>query len=73
MKVDREGRVYVAVALGIWVFEPDGKLLGIIETPKRPSNLAWCDADAHGLAITAVDAVYSLRLKVPGILPPFTS
>jgi gluconolactonase len=73
MKVDGEGRVYGAAALGIWVFEPDGKLLGIIATPKRPANLAWCNADAHGLAITAVDAVYQLRLKVPGILPPFTS
>ncbi|MHC5539871.1 SMP-30/gluconolactonase/LRE family protein, partial [Singulisphaera rosea] len=30
MKVDQEGRVYVAVAQGIWVFEPGGRLLGII-------------------------------------------
>jgi len=72
MKVDQHGRIYVAVALGVWVFEPGGKLLGIIETPKRPSNLAWCDPDARGLAITAVDAVYKLRLSVTGILPPFT-
>ena len=72
IKVDREGRVYVAVALGIWVFEPDGRLLGILETPKRPSNLAWCGPDARGLAITAVDAVYHVRLTVPGILPPLT-
>jgi len=72
MKVDQKGRVYVAVALGVWVFEPCGRLLGIIETPKRPSNLAWCEPDARTLAITAVDAVYRLRLNVPGILPPFT-
>jgi gluconolactonase len=72
MKVDQAGRVYVAVALGVWVFEPDGRLLGILETPKRPANLAWCDADARGLFITAVDAVHYLRLKVPGILPQFT-
>ena len=72
MKVDQDGRVYVAVALGVWVFEPAGRLLGIVETPKRPSNLAWCEPDARSLAITAVDAVYRLRLKVPGILPPFT-
>ena len=44
MKVDRDGRVYVAVAQGVWVFEPDGRLLGILATPKRPSNLAWCEA-----------------------------
>ncbi len=71
MKVDKAGRVYVAVALGVWVFEPDGRLLGILALPARPSNLAWCDADARGLAITAVDAVYHVRLRVEGIMPPF--
>ncbi len=71
IKVDRDGRVYVAVALGIWVFEPDGRLLGILPLPARPSNLAWCDADFRGLAITAVDAVYHVRLRVQGVAPPF--
>ncbi len=71
MKVDKAGRVYVAVALGIWVFEPDGRLLGILVLPDRPSNLAWCDPDVRGLAITAVDAVYYVRLRVEGIMPPF--
>lgn len=71
MKVDREGRIYVAVALGIWVYAPSGHLLGILATPKRPSNLAWCGPEADALAITCVDAVYRLRLKVRGIAPPF--
>ena len=53
MKVDVAGRVYVAVAQGVWVYEPDGRLLGIIPTPSRPSNLAWRgpgrgDAGDHG-------------------------
>ena len=30
VKVDRAGRVYAAVAQGVWVYEPDGRLLGII-------------------------------------------
>ncbi len=72
LKVDQAGRVYVAVALGIWVFEPDGRLLGILATPKRPSNLTWADADGRGLVITAVDAVHYARFKEPGILPRFT-
>jgi gluconolactonase len=71
IKVDTAGRVYVAVALGLWVFEPDGRLLGILSLPARPSNLAWCDHDAMGLAITAVDAVYHVRLCAQGITPPF--
>lgn len=72
IKVDREGRVFVAVALGIWAFEPDGRLLGILPTPKRPSNLNWCDADGRGLVVTAVDAVHYIRFRGPGLLPVFT-
>jgi gluconolactonase len=71
MKVDRAGRVYVAVALGVWVYESDGRLLGILELPERPSNLAWRGPDASTLAITAVDKVYQVRLKVEGLKPPF--
>ena len=70
LKVDKAGRLYVAVAMGIWVFEPDGRLLGILAVPARPANLAWCDADGRGLFITAVDAVYHVRMKVDGIMPP---
>jgi gluconolactonase len=71
LKVDQEGRLYVAVAQGVWVFAPDGTLLGILALPKRPANLAWCDDDARGLAITAVDTVYKVRLETAGIMPPF--
>ena len=72
MKVDHDGRVYVAVAQGVWVFDRSGTLLGILEVPKRPSNLAWCGPDGSTLAITAVDSVYQVRLWVRGVLPPFT-
>jgi gluconolactonase len=71
MKVDREGRVYVAVAQGVWVYESDGTLLGILATSQRPANLAWWGPDGKTLAITAVDAVYQVRLRVEGVLPPF--
>lgn len=72
IKVDRDGRLYIAVARGIWVYEPDGTLLGILAIPKRPSNLAWCGAEANRLAITAVDSVHQIRLNVSGNMPPFT-
>jgi gluconolactonase len=71
LKVDREGRLYVAVAGGIWVFEPGGQLLGILALPKRPYNLCWCGERADTLAITAGDSVYGVRLNVQGIMPPF--
>jgi gluconolactonase len=71
MKIDRDGRLYVAVALGVWVFEPDGRLLGIVSTPKRPANLAWGGPEGKTLAITMVDEVLSLTFEVEGCLPRF--
>jgi gluconolactonase len=71
MKVDQAGLVYVAVALGVWVYAPSGTLLGIISLPKRPSNLAWAGPDLRTLLITMVDQVGQVRMKVPGIAPPF--
>jgi gluconolactonase len=71
MKVDRDGRIYVAVALGVWVYEATGALLGILALPKRPANLAWCGRDGRALAITAVDSVYQVEMSVAGNPPPF--
>jgi gluconolactonase len=71
IKVDADGRLYVAVALGVWVLEPDGSLLGIIAVPKRPSNLAWGSADSRTLFITAGDSLYRIRVETRGIVPPF--
>ncbi len=72
LKVDRDGRVYVAVAQGVWVYDPGGTLLGIIALPKRPANLAWARPDAQSLILTVVDRIYRVHLNVAGILPPFT-
>ena len=71
IKVDRAGRLYIAVALGVWVFDAEGSLLGILAMDQRPSNLAWCGAEANVLAITAVDAVHRVQLHAQGIAPPF--
>jgi gluconolactonase len=71
LKVDQEGRVYIAVALGVWVYEPDGRLLGILAMPKRPSNLNWIGHEGRSLAITMVDEVQEYPLLTRGLLPPF--
>ena len=78
MKLDAQGNIYVAAnsAEGIWVFTPDGTLLGFIGTgeeinrqstaPGGPANIAWGDDDWQTIYATAVTSVYRLRLKVPG-------
>ncbi|MFA9405789.1 MAG: SMP-30/gluconolactonase/LRE family protein [Anaerolineales bacterium] len=69
MKVDVEGNIYVAGATGLWVFDPDGHMLGVIVTPERPSNCAWGDKDRQTLYITARTSIFRIRTKIPGIAP----
>ena len=67
MKIDEAGHLYVTGATGVWIFEPDGTLLGVIVTPERPANCAWGDADRKSLYITAQTSLYRIRTKIAGV------
>ena len=41
MKVDVEGNLYTTGPEGVWVFAPDGRLLGKILPPEIPANLTF--------------------------------
>ena len=64
LKTDENGTIYVAGHGGVWVFK-DGRHLGTIETPEKPSNVAWGD-NYRTLYITASTSVYKIRLKATG-------
>jgi sugar lactone lactonase YvrE len=68
MKVDLEEHVYCTGAVGVWVFDKEGRHLGTIATPEKPSNCAWGDDDRRGLYITAITSVYKIRVNTPGII-----
>jgi gluconolactonase len=67
MKVDCNGNVYSTGPGGIWIFTPEGKVLGIILVPERTANIAWGGADRKTLYITASSSIYRIQLKVPGV------
>ena len=67
MKVDVKGNVYSTGSGGVWVFSPQGDLLGIIETPEPPANIAWGDRDYKTLYITARNSLYRIRLNIEGM------
>lgn len=66
MKADVQGNIYSTAPGGVWIFSPDGELLGIIATPEAPTNIAWGDRDRQTLYITARESVYRIPLKIPG-------
>jgi gluconolactonase len=66
-KVDVEGNVYSSGPSGMWIFSPDGTLLGRINTPEVPANCAWGDSDWRSLYMTSRTGLYRMRVNVPGL------
>jgi sugar lactone lactonase YvrE/enterochelin esterase-like enzyme len=70
MAVDADGRVYIATALGVQVFDQIGKCHAIIPAPNRAalSNVEFGGPNFDELYITNGDKVFKRRTKVKGVL-----
>ena len=69
IKVDVEGRVYIAGPGGIYVVARDGRLLGTIVLPAPAHNFAFGGADGKSLYVTAEGNLYRVPLQVVGVRP----
>jgi sugar lactone lactonase YvrE len=63
--VDAEGNVYLAAGQ-IYVYHPSGKLIGAIDVPERPIQLAFGGTDGRTLFIAARSSLYSVRTRIRG-------
>ena len=67
MRVDRDGRLYVATRMGIQVCDQAGRVNCIIPTPNgKFSNLCFGGAEFDTLFATCGDKVYKRKVKVKG-------
>jgi len=66
IRVDQAGNLYGSGPGGVWIISPEGRHLGTIKVPERVSNVAWGDADAKTLYITASTSLYRIRLNIQG-------
>lgn len=69
IKVDQKGNLYVSAPGGLWVISAAGKHLGTIITPRHAHNFNWGDADGQTLYLCARNALYRIRLNIPGVRP----
>ncbi|HEX6724536.1 MAG TPA: SMP-30/gluconolactonase/LRE family protein [Gaiella sp.] len=70
VRLDEEGRLWVAADDGVHCFHPDGTLLGKLLLPEAASNLTFGGAKRNVLFVTATWAVYRVRLNVCGARYP---
>jgi sugar lactone lactonase YvrE/enterochelin esterase-like enzyme len=67
LRVDRDGRLYVATKLGIQVCDQAGRVNCIIPTPNgKVSNISFGGENFDTLYATCGDRVYARKLKVQG-------
>jgi sugar lactone lactonase YvrE len=62
---DASGNVYIAGS-EVWIYDRNGKQLGVLEIPERPGSLAFGGPDRRTLYIAARTSLYSIRTKTAG-------
>ena len=70
MAADTNGRVYIATALGVQVFDQIGKCHAIIPPPQRGSlsNVEFGGPNLDEIYVTNGDKVFKRKMKVKGVV-----
>ncbi len=71
MKCDSLGNIWVTAPAGLWVYAPDGDLIGKVAIPENSANFHWGGPDWRTLFVTATTSVYALDVKVGPHIEPF--
>lgn len=66
IRVDTEGRVYIAGPDGVYVCASNGTLLGKIPSPEMVTNCCFGGPGRHTLFMTAVTSLYAVELTSTG-------
>ncbi len=68
MKVDAAGRIYVATHLGLQVFDPAGRLSGVIDKPQNAwlANVVFAGPNLDTLYVTCTNKVFKRKVKATG-------
>ncbi|MBD3673178.1 MAG: SMP-30/gluconolactonase/LRE family protein [Planctomycetaceae bacterium] len=69
MTVDADGRLYVATRAGLQMFDPTGRMGGVIAKPQKAflSNATFGGPDLSYLYVTSTDKVFRRKTKTHGI------
>ncbi len=69
MTSDSAGRVYVATQVGLQVFDPQGRLVGVIEKPEGAwlANAAFAGPELDTIYVTAATKVFKRKINARGV------
>lgn len=69
MTVDTRGRLYVATRAGLQIFDPTGRMSGVLLLPqaKKLSNVTFAGPELSTLYVTSTDKVYRRKTRATGV------
>lgn len=70
LTVDTEGNLYITSRLGVQVYNPDGKMLGLIAFPEQPANVTFGGPGRQTLYATCRTGLYAVKMKATGHVFP---
>ena len=70
LTIDTNGNLYITTALGLQVFAPSGKQLGIIKVPEHPANVTFGGKNNQTLYVTARKSLYAIDTEATGHVFP---
>ncbi|MGI9464028.1 MAG: isochorismatase family protein, partial [Aestuariivirgaceae bacterium] len=71
MKCDMLGNIWLTAPGGVWVYSPQGRLIGKVAVPEMVANLHWGGDDWRTLFLCATHSLYSVKTKVGPRNEPF--
>jgi gluconolactonase len=66
LTIDTNGNLYITSAIGLQIFSPEGKKLGVIKLPEQPANVTFGGADNTTLYATARKGLYAIPTTAHG-------
>lgn len=70
LTIDTAGNLYITSSLGLQVFDPAGKALGIIAFPEQPANVTFGGPGMKTLFVTARKSLYAVETEATGHVFP---
>ena len=65
--LDVEGNVYITTNLGVQIFSPRGRFLGLVSFEQQPANVCFGGPDWKTMYVTARTAVYRVKMPIAGL------
>ena len=62
--LDEKGNVYITTHLGVEIFSPAGKSIGLVEFPEQPANVTLGGPDGKTMYVTARTSLYKVAMPI---------